>query len=90
MNTVPWGTTIALWFGVLGLAFANGALREALLIPWLGKTPGLVLSGAILATCIVLVAWWGTRWIGAHPSRIWLVVMSSPNFVDLRAKDPRI
>lgn len=45
------------WTLILLCAFANGALRELLLIPLLGAAPGLVLSGLLLSGCILAVAW---------------------------------
>ena len=47
--------TVAVW-AILVLAVANGALREAVLIPWLGTSPGLVLSGLLLSGLILAVA----------------------------------
>jgi hypothetical protein len=45
------------WLVILGLAMANGAFREAILIPSLGKPAGLVLSGVLLSALVVLVAY---------------------------------
>lgn len=45
------------WFVILVLAVANGALREAVLIPLLGKVSALVLSGALLSLAIIVVAY---------------------------------
>lgn len=45
------------WMVILGLAIANGILREEILIPALGKPGALVLSGVLLATLIVLVTY---------------------------------
>ena len=44
------------WLAILCLAVANGALREAVLIPALGKSVGLVLSGVLLSLLIALVS----------------------------------
>jgi len=44
------------WLLILGFAVANGALREAVLIPSLGKSTGLVLSGILLSLVIAFVA----------------------------------
>ena len=44
------------WLLILGLAIVNGVLREGVLVPALGTTPGLMLSGAILAACVLVVA----------------------------------
>ena len=53
----------AIWTGILVLAVLNGALREAILIPKLGKAPGLVLSGALLSALIVVVAYLSLPWL---------------------------
>ena len=45
------------WVFILCLAVANGALREAVLIPSFGKSTGLVLSGVLLCLCVAAVAY---------------------------------
>jgi len=45
------------WLVVLCLAMANGALREAVLIPLLGTPAGLILSGILLSLLVALVAY---------------------------------
>jgi hypothetical protein len=49
--------SLAAWFVILCLAVANGALREAVLIPVLGKQVGLVSSGVLLTAFVALVAY---------------------------------
>ena len=49
------------------LAIANGTLREALLIPALGKPPGLILSGVFLSGLILAVAYFALPWFGQAP-----------------------
>lgn len=49
--------SLVAWLIILGLAIANGALREAVLIPALGKPGGLVLSGVLLSALVALVAY---------------------------------
>jgi hypothetical protein len=44
------------WLVILVLAIANGALREAVLIPSLGRPAGLILSGVLLCLLVALVA----------------------------------
>ncbi|CAN7312031.1 hypothetical protein [Polaromonas sp. LjRoot131] len=44
------------WLVILALAVANGALREIVLIPALGKTTGLVVSGVLLCLFVMLVS----------------------------------
>jgi peptidoglycan biosynthesis protein MviN/MurJ (putative lipid II flippase) len=45
------------WLAILCFAVVNGALREAVLIPSLGKTSGLILSGVLLSCLVALVAY---------------------------------
>ncbi len=56
MRPAPLRPALLAWLLILALAVANGALREALLIPALGRFWGLVLSGGLLALFILLVA----------------------------------
>ena len=53
----------AVWLAILLLAIANGVLREAMLVPALGKPVGQVLSGVLVP---VLVVW------GAYPALPWI------------------
>ena len=55
---------LAVWAGILVLAVANGALREALLFPTLGTAAGLVVSGLLLSALIVGVAYLSLPWLG--------------------------
>lgn len=50
-------TSLLAWLLILCLAVANGALREAALIPSFGRSFGLVLSGVLLSLLIALVAY---------------------------------
>jgi hypothetical protein len=49
--------SLVAWLAILGLAIANGVLREEILIPALGKPGGLILSGVLLSMLIMLVAY---------------------------------
>ncbi|MES1982635.1 MAG: hypothetical protein V4443_09170 [Pseudomonadota bacterium] len=49
--------SVIAWLLILCFAVANGALREAVLIPTLGKSAGLVLSGVMLSLLIAFVAY---------------------------------
>ena len=62
------------WLGILMLAIANGALREAVLIPELGKLPGLILSGILLSGVIIAVAYFTLPWIGRAPVASYAVI----------------
>jgi hypothetical protein len=55
----------ATWLLILLCAIANGALREAVLLPQLGKPAALVLSGVILSICILVVSLLFVRRLGA-------------------------
>ena len=46
-----------LWLIILVLAFFNGGLREVVLIPSLGNPFALIISGLLLSTCILIVAY---------------------------------
>jgi hypothetical protein len=54
---------IAAWLGILVLAVLNGLVREALLLPRLGRTEAYLASGLILSALIVLVALAAARWL---------------------------
>ena len=64
---------LAVWLGILLLAVANGALREAVLVPMLGQTAGLVLSGMLLSSLIVWTAYLALPWIGRTRAANYLV-----------------
>lgn len=63
----------ALWLAILVLAVANGALREAVLIPKLGSAPGLVLSGTLLSVLVLAVAYFAVPWLRAHGHELILI-----------------
>lgn len=46
----------AIWLLILVLAVLNGWLREAVLLPSVGKPLAFVLSGVLLSVCIVVVS----------------------------------
>jgi len=58
---------LAIWFGILVLAIANGTLREAVLIPVLGRARGLFLSGVLLSALILAVVCFSLPWFGPLP-----------------------
>ena len=53
---MPLFKSLGAWLVILVLAVANGSLREIVLIPVLGKTIGLILSGALLSLLVALVS----------------------------------
>lgn len=54
---------LIIWALILGLAIANGALRQSVLIPSLGNPVSLVLSGVLLSILIVVVAFLALPWM---------------------------
>lgn len=63
MNRALLLKAVIAWLLILSLAIANGALRETVLIPSLGKSVGLVLSGVLLCLLVLLVAYGFVRFL---------------------------
>ena len=55
---------VAVWLAILVCAVLNGALREGLLLRWLGKPVAPMLSGALLSIVILAIAWFAVAWFG--------------------------
>lgn len=64
---------LGLWLVILVLAVANGIVREAVLVPRLGSSPGLILSGILLSGFILLVAYVGLPWLHAQGMELILI-----------------
>lgn len=69
------------WFGLMILAIANGAFREAVLTPRLGSGWAHFASSISLSALILAFAWFAVPWIGVSSSSdcwltgsIWLVM----------------
>ena len=54
----------AIWLGILACAFANGALRELLLVPAFGLQVAQLASGVLLSSLIIAVAVLAAPWFG--------------------------
>lgn len=54
---------VVAWLAILVLAVLNGFLREAVLLPRLGRTAAYLASGLVLSALIVLVACVLARWM---------------------------
>lgn len=68
------GRAVLMWFVLLMLAIANGAVREALLSPRIGSGAGHVVSTVSLSAVILLVGWFAVPWIGPRSiQESWLV-----------------
>ena len=63
-NVFVAGRALVIWFAMLGTAVANGAVREALLIPKLGERAAHVVSTITLSAAILLIAKLTIGWIG--------------------------
>ncbi len=63
---MTWQTRVRVllvWLLILALAVANGSLREFVLTPLLGVTPGFLVSGVLLCGLILLVAYVCLPWL---------------------------
>jgi hypothetical protein len=60
---------LLVWFVLLVAASANGALRQAVLIPAIGDVAGRAVSTVILAAAIALLTWLTIGWIGPRSAR---------------------
>ena len=56
------------WIGILVLAFANGAVREVVLVSPLGEAAAHAISSLILSSAILVLSWFTIRWI--HPTSV--------------------
>lgn len=78
----------AVWAVLLVAAVANGALREALIVPRLGAQAGHVISTVILCAAIAIIALLSIRWIAPRTRRgalwiggVWLLLTLGFEFV---------
>ena len=73
MRAAVWLKAVLLWLAILVLAMLNGLLREAVLIPRLGRFEALVASGLLLSLLILLVAVIGAPWYGTPGPNPWTI-----------------
>ena len=57
---------LAIWCGLLMVAFVNGAVRVIWLMPTLGDSAAHLLSALILSTVVIVVAWRAIAWLQPH------------------------
>lgn len=76
MSPVLAAKALVIWFVILVLAVANGLLREMVLLPGLGSTVGLILSGALLCGLILGVTYAFLPWLGARSATQLMLVGS--------------
>jgi hypothetical protein len=55
--------SVVVWFALLGVAVANGAVREGLIRPRFGELTGHAVSSILLSAAILLVAWFAIGWL---------------------------
>ena len=79
---------VVIWFAILIVAVANGAVRVDLLIPRFGEELGHVLSTIGLCVAIFAVTWASIEWIGAVTRNdaiavglLWLVTTAAFEFL---------
>jgi hypothetical protein len=61
---------IAAWLAILVLAVLNGMLREAVLLPRLGRTGAYLASGLLLSAVVLVVAMALARWMQLASARL--------------------
>ena len=61
--------SLAIWSLMLLLAFANGLLREAILIPPLGEETGHAVSTLTLCLGILAIVYFAIRWVRPRQTR---------------------
>jgi hypothetical protein len=54
---------LLVWLGLLAIAFANGAVRELVMVPRLGSLPAHAISVGTLSLAIVIVTWTTIGWM---------------------------
>lgn len=71
------GRAMVVWCGLLLLAIANGAAREAFFAPRVGAGLGHAISTVLLSIGILLVGWFSIGWIAPKTVQdAWLVGVS--------------
>jgi len=74
MTLVLVGKAVLVWVGILVLAVVNGAVREAVIIPVLGLTYALIVSGVLLMSLIFGVTYVALPWMEAHKTTHLIVI----------------
>ena len=74
MHMTTLAKALSVWVLLLLLAILNGGLREHLLVPLMGTTAALPVSGILLSAGILLAAWFTTPWLGCvRPAQYWSI-----------------
>jgi hypothetical protein len=65
---------VSVWLVMLIVASANGALRQAVLIPLIGEVGGRAISTLVLAALLALLTWLTIGWIAPRSGAdAWLI-----------------
>ena len=64
----------AIWFVIAILAIGNGAIRESILVPHLGQSLALPVSGISLSIIVFIVAYLSFPFFGKHDSRAYFLI----------------
>lgn len=67
---------LTVWLGLMVVAIANGAFREAVLRPRVGELAGRIVSTLLLCALILLIAVLSIGWIGPADARQAFIVGS--------------
>jgi hypothetical protein len=65
---------LAIWCGLLLVAFLNGAIRVLWLTPAFGDSTAHLLSALILAAVVIVVAWSAIVWLHPHSANEALLI----------------
>jgi hypothetical protein len=65
---------LAIWCGLLMVAFVNGAVRVIWLMPTLGDSAAHLLSALILSTVVIVVTWRAIAWLQPHSANDALLI----------------
>ena len=66
--------SLAVWLGLLILAFLNGAVRVLWLTPAIGDRPAHVASAIALSLIVLAVTWVAIRWMHPHTANEALLI----------------
>ena len=79
---------MTVWFGIVPIAIANGAVREILIVPAAGPAAGHVISTITLCAAILLVTWLTIGWMrpaslrdAARIGALWLALTLAFEFL---------
>jgi len=72
MQVLLW--SIVYWIAIVPLAIANGAFRQAVLVPRLGIGVAQPISGILLMGAIAAITWLLVGRLGSQPTARWIAI----------------